>query len=473
MALPAKLVPEPPPRPNSRWTTVLTLDELEALRGAWDRLAARAAAGAHADACLDARGGRARCIAARGCACSPCGADRQLAAVAPLVEVTRGGGRWLEFAGSFQLYEPMRLLADPTKSRAMRCAARSSRKQLPLRLQRLDRGRVAGCVARAARGRAVRARGEEPSVPARRHRRRLRGLCAAAVERTRRRRCAASVASSRRPGDGRVRNRCEPDAAQRSTLCCARRSRWSRAAGKARAAARCSAAAGIVRILPRARRALRAPSGALLVRRLRVGDADRGGTRRIVVRANRCYELKIGYDEKFSRQSPGLLLTLDCLRDGFAARIPGARIPRVRRDLAGAFRDRRSGNCAMSRSIHSRVPGLSWLGVDAADVVARPAACGSARCRGRTRVAGSAAVLRALRQRIAGWRGRWFDWRNRVEPTRASRSRTCRTSTHASRVTRCTTRPRRYRNSSARSASSVRAPMVSRSSIWARARAAC
>ena len=35
------------------------------------------------------------------------------------------------------------------------------------------------------------------------------------------------------------------------------------------------------------------------------------------MQAQRCWGLKIGYDEKFSRHSPGTLLLLECLQDGY------------------------------------------------------------------------------------------------------------------------------------------------------------
>jgi CelD/BcsL family acetyltransferase involved in cellulose biosynthesis len=384
---------------------IRTLPELEALKIAWDQLAGPAAEPmqTHAWTCAAAHalhaGARLHILAVRRGAA--------LAAVAPLVEVVRRGMRWLEFAGAAQLYEPVRMLADSDDAREVLCRAIAAQ-NLPVRLQRVDGSAWTDALRVAARGRAVAIElascsclrveldasagsgigrlSSERDATLRRKRRQLEKLGNVALE-------------SVEPGPAAV------ESVLREAFEVEMRS-WKGAAGSA--VLQQPAQFAFFRELG----GFYAARGALLVRRLRVG-AEIAAVHVGVVVAQCCYELKIGFDEKFARQSPGVLLTQDCLRDG------------ARR----GFRAHEFLGCAAAwqepfgpAERHLRnvtiypysMRGLSALALDGADVAARRAA---------RLVRGPLALVARFSRDVAGvakqrWtaaRGRWFDWRNRVD----------------------------------------------------------
>jgi CelD/BcsL family acetyltransferase involved in cellulose biosynthesis len=387
---------------------IRTLPELEALKPAWDQLAGPSAEPmqTHAWTCAAAQtlhaGARLRILAVRRGAA--------LAAVAPLVEVVRRGVRWLEFAGAAQLYEPVRMLADSDEAREILCRAIAAQ-NLPMRLQRVDGSAWTNALRVAARGRAVAldvascaclrveldagVAGEvgrlssERAATLRRKRRRLEKLGNVVFE---------SVEPDAAEVEGVLREAFEVE--MRS---------WKGAAGSA--VLQQPAQFGFFRELGR----FYAARGALLVRRLRVG-ADIAAVHVGVVVAHSCYELKIGFDEKFARQSPGVLLTQDCLRDG-ARR--GFRAHEFLGCAAGwqepfGTTERRPRNVTL---YPYSLRGLSALVLDGAEGAARRAA---RLLRGPlTRVARlSRDVVGVATQRWTAARGRWFDWRNRVDTDR-------------------------------------------------------
>jgi CelD/BcsL family acetyltransferase involved in cellulose biosynthesis len=397
--------------PGHAMTTTFVVDEirtlagLEALKPAWDQLAGSSAEPmqTHAWTCAAANtlhaGARLRILAVRRGAA--------LAAVAPLVEVVRRGVRWLEFAGAAQLYEPVRMLADSDDAREVLCRAIAAQ-NLPMRLQRVDGSAWTNALRVAARGRAVAI--EVPSCAC------LRVEIDASVDSGIGRLSSESAATLRRKRrqlsklGNVVLESVEPGAAEvesvlRAAFEVEMRS-WKGAAGSA--VLQQPAQFGFFRELGR----YYAASGALLVRRLRVG-AEIAAVHIGVVAEQCCYELKIGFDEKFARQSPGVLLTQDCLRDaarrGFRAH-----------EFLGCAAAWQEPFAPTERSLRNvtiypySVRGLSALALDGADVAARRAA---RLVRGP--LTSAARVPRDLvgvaKQRWSAARGRWFDWRNRVD----------------------------------------------------------
>ena len=259
--------------------------------------------------------------------------------------------------------------------------------------------------------------------------------------------CAASAAA-RADRAGRVRNpgaRCRPA----SPLCCAQLSKWKRAAGKARRAARScavrirsiSSASSAARFAAEQRAAGAAPAAsATQVAAVHVGS----------LRANRCFELKIGYDQT---------LLAPVARAAARPRMSAGRLrARIRaHEFLGssaswqepfATAERRTAEC---RGLSSRCRGLSWLAIDGAGFAAG-AWLAARSCRDRWPLRfprRSLPRLAATDRRVARPLVRLAQ--SASIPIRASPSRTCPTSTHACRVTRCITRPRRFRNSSRRS----------------------
>lgn len=384
---------------------IRTLRELEALKIAWDQLAGPAAEPmqTHAWTCAAAHtlhaGARLRILAVRRGAA--------LAAVAPLVEVVRRGVRWLEFAGAAQLYEPVRMLADSDDAREVLCRAIAAQ-NLPMRLQRVDGSAWTNALRVAARGRAVAI--EVASCACLRVELdssagggigRLSSERAATLRRKRRQleKLGNVVLESVEPGPAAV------EGVLREAFEVEMRS-WKGAAGSA--VLQQPAQFGFFRELG----GFYAARGALLVRRLRVG-AETAAVHVGVVVAQCCYELKIGFDEKFARQSPGVLLTEDCLRDG------ARRGFRAHEFLgcAAAWQESFAPTERLLRNVTLypySMRGLSALALDGAEVGARRAA---------RLVSGPprhvARLLRDLagvaKQRWSGARGRWFDWRNRVD----------------------------------------------------------
>jgi CelD/BcsL family acetyltransferase involved in cellulose biosynthesis/predicted RNA methylase len=402
MSLPVNLVPDAAARPAFAVDIVRSIAALEALRPDWERLAGNAAepmqthawtlAAArtlHADADLHV------IVVRRGAT---------LAALAPLVEVVREGRRWLEFAGSFHLYEPVRLLAESDEALALLCGAIAAQR-VPMLLQRLDPGPWTKSLRAAARGRCALL--EVPSKPCLRvdlttdAASKLSAARAALLRRKRRQleRSGAVTFESIEPApadvEGILRGAFEVEARG-----------WKGAAGSA--VLRQPAMFEFFCELGRHY----AARGALLVRRLRVGE-EIAAVHVGVLQDQRCYELKIGFDEKFARQSPGVLLTLDCLQDG------------VRRGLRtheflGSAADWQEPFATAERPLRNlalyplNARGLTALARDGARFVARRG-LRVARAAGASGARFPRELTRNLMHRLAAWRGRWFDWRNRVD----------------------------------------------------------
>ena len=234
---------------------------------------------------------------------------QSLAAVAPLVEVRRAGVPWLEVLGARSLGEPVRLLADgPDARRALARAIVDLR--MPVLLQCLDRGAWSEEFLHAARGRAVSFVVPGASC--------LRAEFDGGWESYTARLSTERQASLRRKSrqleregelifDSRMPSPAEVSEVLHSAFAVEARS-WKRAAHSA--VAQRPAQLAFFEAIGRHF----AAEGKLLVRRLRVGGAD-AAVHVGVVESGRSYELKIGYDERWSRFSPGLQLTWHCLRD--------------------------------------------------------------------------------------------------------------------------------------------------------------
>jgi CelD/BcsL family acetyltransferase involved in cellulose biosynthesis len=387
---------------------IRTMHELEALRSTWDQLAGPAAEPmqTHAWTCAAAHalhaGAPLRILAVRRGAA--------LAAVAPLVEVVRRGVRWLEFAGAAQLYEPVRMLADSDDAREVLCRAIAAQ-NLPLRLQRVDGSAWTKALRGAARGRAVAIESAscsclrvELDASAASGIGRLSSERDATLRRKRRQleKLGNVVLESVEPGAAEV------ESVLREAFAVEMRS-WKGAAGSA--VLQQPAQFEFFRELGR----FYAARGALLVRRLRVG-AEIAAVHVGVVVERCCYELKIGFDEKFARQSPGVLLTQDCLRDG-------ARRGFRAHEFLGCAAAWQEPFAPTERHLRNvtiypySMRGLSALALDGADVAARRAA--GVVSGPLPHVARFSRDLAALaKQRWTAARGRWFDWRNRVDTDR-------------------------------------------------------
>jgi CelD/BcsL family acetyltransferase involved in cellulose biosynthesis/SAM-dependent methyltransferase len=404
MALPATFRPGEAMASTFVVDEICTLFELEALRSAWDRLAGTAAepmqTHAWTLAAVHTLHGNARLriiVVRRGAA---------LAAVAPLVEVVRGGRRWLELAGSFHLYEPVRMLADSDEAREILCRAIAAQR-VPIRMQRLDAGAWPDALRAAGRGRALVI--EAPSCPCLRVElgsfeataSSLSSERAATVRRKRRQleKLGVVALESVEPGPENV------ELVLREAFEVEARS-WKGAAGSA--VLQQPALFAFFCELGRHY----AAGGALLIRRLRVGSEIAAVHVGVVVE-HCCYELKIGYDEKFARQSPGVLLTLDCLRDSTGR---GLRA----HEFLGCAAAWQEPFASIERPLRNLViyplsaRGLTAFALDGAGVAARRA---FRLARGPWTLA--VRVPRELagiaRQRLSAARGRWFDWRNRVD----------------------------------------------------------
>jgi len=388
--------------------TVATLhgvDELEALADAWNRLAGPTAEPmfAHAWSLAAARtlhrDAQLYIVTVRRGAA--------LAAVAPLVEVARGGVRWLEVLGARFLGEPAGFLSDAPDSRERLCRALIAQRK-PVLLQRLDRGVYSTSLRAAARGRAFVA-----VMPARGCLRvdftgdwagytsRLSASRAATLRRKRRQ----LEKYGRLAFDLQVPVPGDVDAILRAAFEVEQRS-WKGEAGSA--VLQRPALFAFFRDLGRTY----AADGRLAVRRLQVG-AEVAATHVGVFQANRWWELKIGYDAQWSRSSPGVLLTWEALQDGFRRELRS-------HEFLGSAASWQEPFATSERALEIVVvyplsaAGLFALGIDAAAFAARRAR------RLATGAVGVAArraqpLVQALKQRIAASRDRWFDWRHGVE----------------------------------------------------------
>ncbi len=382
------------------------LEDLEALAAAWDRLAATASTDpmqSHAWSLVAARtlhaGDPLNVITVhRG---------SQLAAVAPLVEVRRRGGRWLEFLGGDRLYEPMRLLAESDAARTVLCRE-IARQRRPMLLQRLDRGEWTAELRRQARGRAIALTAR--SSPCLRVD--LAGGFDALVARLSSER-ASTLRRKRRQLEraGEVRfESLQPTPAQLAAVL--------REAFEVESRGWKGEAGSAVLSQPDLREFFRgiaahfAASGALRVRRLLVGG-EIAAVNLGVVQANRYYELKIGFDEKWARQSPGVLLTLECLRDGCASGLQS-------HEFLGSAAAWQEPFATGERSLENLAlypldaAGLAWLGLDVARFAYRRAAR-LARGAIAFAIRFVRSLLTTVSQKLATLRERWFDWRHSVE----------------------------------------------------------
>jgi CelD/BcsL family acetyltransferase involved in cellulose biosynthesis/SAM-dependent methyltransferase len=405
MSLPVNLVPDLATTLVFAVEIVRSLAELESLRPEWERLAGDSAEPMQTFAwtlaaarTLHANDGLHIVVVRRGA---------QLAALAPLVEVARDGRRSLEFAGSFHLYEPVRLLAESAEARAALCQAIAAQR-LPMLLQRLDPGPWTQSLRAAARGRCAVL--EVPSKPCLRvefaadaasDAPQLSGPRAALLRRKRRQleKSGAVLLESIVPAPADV------ERVLREAFEVEARS-WKGAEGSAvlQQPAMFEFFCELGRYY--------AARGALLVRRLRAG-AEVAAVHVAVVDDQRCFELKIGFDDKFARQSPGVLLTLDCLQDG------------VRRGLRaheflGSAADWQEPFATAERPLRNlalyphNARGLTALARDGARFAARRG-LRVARAAGAAGAKLPREVARDAAQRLAAWRGRWFDWRNRID----------------------------------------------------------
>jgi CelD/BcsL family acetyltransferase involved in cellulose biosynthesis/SAM-dependent methyltransferase len=404
MALPANLAQQVGVAPPLVIDEIRTLADLAALEAEWDRLAGPAAEPMQTNAwtvaalrALHADAVPRIIVVRRGAA---------LAALAPLVEVERNGQRWLEFAGSSTLYEPVRMLADSQAARDALCGAIAAQR-LPMQLQRIDAGDWTDALRRAARGRAVLI--EVASCPCLRvdlagtfeSDSKLSSERAATLRRKRRQleKRGAVAFDSLEPAPGEVEQVLREAFAVEALS-------WKGAAGSAVL----QHPAQFAFFCELGRRY--AADRALLVRRLRVGT-EVAAIHVGVVQGDRCFELKIGFDEKFARQSPGVLLAIETLRDGarrgFRAHEFLGCAASWQEPFASA--DRKLRNLA----IYPLTPaGVGALALDGMGVAARRGAR-SAHAAGAFAARFPAQFARSVSQRLAAWRGRWFDWRNSVD----------------------------------------------------------
>ena len=294
---------------TAAWSTLVVrdLEALDALAADWQRLAGSAAEPMQTHA-WSAAAARALHAGAKLCVITV-RRDSALVAVAPLVEGVRGGVRWLEVLGAAKLGEPVKFLSDNDQSLAALCRALIAQR-LPLSLQRLEGEACLRAIGRLARGRAVVMRvtgGSSLCVALDQERegylRRLSAERAATLRRKRRQLEKSGAVRFEHvapvPVDVVNELRAAFDVEARS---------WKGAAGSAVAAR--PEMFEFFRLLGERY----AADGRLLVRRLFAGT-DVAAVHVAVVEAQRCFELKIGYDERFARSSPGMLLTCECLAD--------------------------------------------------------------------------------------------------------------------------------------------------------------
>ena len=336
-------------------------DELARLAAPWQRLAGAGAepmqehAWSLAAALAFHRAARLRIVTVwRG---------NSLAAVAPLVEVRRAGLRVLEIIGARFLGEPAKLLADAPDSRE-RLLRALTEQHLPLRLARVDaheltpglRANKGGGVLLAVPGASclrVDLAGDWESYSAGRSGRRMETL-------KRRRRQLGTLGPVE--FEARLPSPAESDAVLGEAFEVEARG-WKGKGGSA-VLARPAMRAFFFEV----GRAF-AADGRLLVRRLRVA----GETIAVhvgLVQAQRCWGLKIGYDERFARHSPGMLLLLECLQDGFRRGL-------VAHEFLGAAAEWQQPFATSERPLEAIAfyplapGGLGVLGLDVAGAVGR------------------------------------------------------------------------------------------------------
>jgi CelD/BcsL family acetyltransferase involved in cellulose biosynthesis/16S rRNA G966 N2-methylase RsmD len=383
-----------------------TFAEFEALASDWARLVGRPSEPMQSHAWLLAAlrhlhtGARLRAIVIQDA--------NELVAAAPLVETRRGGLTWLELPGAGTLHEPASLLARTPAALDALCRALVAQR-MPLVLSRLDRdGPVGEMLARHARRRAwLAAAGGGSCLRVETadgwdsFERRLSGARRNALKRKRRllERSGTVTFVRLAPAPGEVR------AALRSAFEVEARS-WKGTEGSA-VLQRPECFEFFVELGERY-----AAHGQLEVRLLRLGEslaASQVG----VMQDGRWWELKIGYDPKWSQASPGVLLTLQGLRDAFDRSLTA-------HEFLGSAADWQRPFATSERELTTlvlypyRPEGLLALGRDGAGFAAR-----RLRAVARQWAAGGEAAVRGLAQavrgRIESAQAAWFDWRHGVE----------------------------------------------------------
>ena len=385
--------------------TLRGLDELEALGAAWNRLAGEHAepmqrhawslAAAHA-----LHAGARLCVITirRGAA---------LAAVAPLVEVRRGNVRTLEILGARRLGEPVSFPCDAPDARAALCRAMLAQR-LPLMLQRLDsvvwsrelksqaRGRALLSVLPGSRCVRVDFTGDWPQYQAR-----LSTGLAATLRRRRRQLARLGKVSFdfRQPAPQEVEE-------QLREAFEVERHSWKGEAGSA-----VLQQPAMFEFFERLAKAA-AATGHLGIRRLRVDDqlvAVHVG----LLQAGRWWELKIGYDARWARCSPGLQLTVEALEDGFRR---GLRA----HEFLGSAADWQAPFATSDRRLETvlayplSATGMFSLATDVGGIALRRVTRGARASRNLVAQL-TRPFAQAARHRVASLRAKWFDWRQGVE----------------------------------------------------------
>ena len=337
-------------------------------------------------------------------------AGTRLIAAAPLVEVRRRGITWLELPGAASLHEPASLLADGPDALTALCRAISAQRA-PVVLRRLDgNGPTHGALAALKRGRFVLA---SPSG----------GSCLRVEIRGTWQDFLRRMSGSRRNAMQRKRRLLEQHGAvsmERLVPEPASVPHALRAAFEVEARSWKGAARSAVLQRPDSLGFFLdlgcrfAAEQRLEVRLLRVGDSV-AASQVGILQGERWWELKIGYDPRFAKCSPGMLLGIEGLRDAFERQLEaheflGSEAPWQRPFATG------------ERVLETLVlypynlAGLAALAMDvAAFVLARLwAPAGAA---GAAFTDAAAAFTRALGQRVARARDAFFDWRHGVETT--------------------------------------------------------
>jgi CelD/BcsL family acetyltransferase involved in cellulose biosynthesis len=278
--------------------------------------------------------------------------EGQLVGVAPLVEVRRGAARWLEFIGSEPLYEPCDFLyQDPAVIEGLVRHLLDLR--LPMALQRVPAdGPVARCVGAGTRGRLFRL----PGAPCNRvdthgtwhdYLSGRSGQCRAGFPRKRRLLESQGAVRFESVAPGPLQLDTWLDELMRIES-----SGWKLANGSA------------LLVRPRLQAFLREVSRRFAHRgQLRV-NLLHCGTQTVAVQwlleyGGRLWELKVGYDERWSRTSPGRLLLWESLQFAFEKGVDAY-------EFLGAGDGQQAAWATSSRSLET----LVWYPYSGAGIVA-------------------------------------------------------------------------------------------------------
>lgn len=337
-------------------------------------------------------------------------AGTRLVAAAPLVEVRRRGITWLELPGAATLHEPASLLADGPDALTALCRAISAQRA-PVVLQRVDAtGPAHAALAALKRGRFAFA---SPSG----------GSCLRVETRGTWQDFLRRMSGSRRNTMQRKRRLLEQHGAvsmERLVPEPASVSQTLRAAFEVEARSWKGAARSAVLQRPRSleffvdlgRRF--AAERRLEVRLLHVGDSV-AASQVGILQGERWWELKIGYDPRFAKYSPGMLLGIEGLRDAFERHLQA-------HEFLGSSAPWQRPFATGERALETlvlypyNVAGLAALAMDSTTfVLARLRALAGGV--GAAFTDGAGAFMLALRQRLARVRDVFFDWRHGVETT--------------------------------------------------------